>query len=153
MTTSPTIEISIQQQTLQLLDSGSVIATYPISSSKNGIGFEFGSYCTPTGSFVICEKIGADAPIYTVFKSRQPVGVWDPELPPLEDDLITTRILWLDGTEPDNSNSMLRYIYIHGTNHEDSIGKPASCGCIRMNNADIIELFELVSTGTAVFIH
>jgi lipoprotein-anchoring transpeptidase ErfK/SrfK len=84
----------------------------------------------------------------TVFQSRVPLGPTDP-LPQTE-DLITSRILWLDGLDPDNGNTKERFIYIHGTKHENRIGRPDSHGCIRMRNADIIELFDLVQEGTLV---
>ena len=105
---------------------------------------------TPIGQFRIGEKLGTDVPPGTVFKSRQPVGFQE-EFPP-DDDLVLTRILWLDGTEPHNANTRERFIYIHGTNHEHRIGEPASHGCIRMKNADLIELFDLIEPGTPVLI-
>lgn len=105
---------------------------------------------TPLGRFCIAEKIGAGLPIETAFKSRKPVRVSARLL--REDDLIMSRILWLDGSEPDNANSYGRYIYIHGTNHEEEIGRPASHGCVRMRNADVAELFDLVEVGTEVVI-
>jgi lipoprotein-anchoring transpeptidase ErfK/SrfK len=86
----------------------------------------------------------------TVFKSRVPLGPDDP-LPQTE-DLITSRILWLDGQDSENANTKERYIYIHGTKHEDRIGTPDSHGCIRMRNTDVIDLFELVDEGTPVVI-
>lgn len=87
-------------------------------------------------------------PVGTVFASRIPLEPEDP-LPQTE-DLITSRILWLEGIEPDNANTKQRFIYIHGTRHEDRIGRPDSHGCIRMRNADVIELFDLVQEGTLV---
>ena len=86
----------------------------------------------------------------TIFLSRVPLGPDDP-LPPT-DDLVMSRILWLDGLEDHNANTRDRYIYIHGTKHENQIGRPASHGCIRMRNADVVELFDLVDEGTPVFI-
>lgn len=143
------IHISINDQSLSLKDKGKVSKTYPISSAKNGIGSEKGSYKTPTGNFVIAEKYGHNAPIYTIFKNRKPAGEWQHE-DHCDDDLITSRILWLDGIDSENSNTKERYIYIHGTNHENAIGSPISCGCIRMRNQDIIELFEHVTENTPV---
>ena len=105
---------------------------------------------TPVGQFRISEKFGADAPIGTVFKSREPVG-FQHEHPP-HYDLVLSRILWLDGLEEQNANTRDRFIYIHGTNHEHKIGEPASHGCIRMRNADLIELFDLVEPGAQVLI-
>ena len=105
---------------------------------------------TPTGRFRIAEKIGGDVPSGTVFLSRVPLKPGDP-FPPTE-DLVTSRILWLDGLEEHNANTRERFIYIHGTKHEDKIGSPASHGCIRMRNADVIDLFDLVDEDTPVVI-
>ena len=105
---------------------------------------------TPTGRFRVAEKIGGGMPIGTVFKSRRPVKVTNNLL--REEDLIMTRILWLDGLDLANSNTRQRFIYIHGTNHEESLGKPASCGCIRMKNTDLLELYDLVDLDTPVAI-
>ncbi len=105
---------------------------------------------TPTGRFRIAEKIGGEAPSGTVFQSRVPLKLGD-ALPPTE-DLVMSRILWLDGLEEHNANTRQRFIYIHGTKHEDKIGSPASHGCIRMRNADVIDLFDLVDEGTPVVI-
>lgn len=105
---------------------------------------------TPIGRFRIAEKIGAGNPTDTAYKSRQPVRASAKTLQ--ADDLVMSRILWLDGLEPRNANTFERYIYIHGTNHEEQIGEPASHGCIRMRNADVAELFELVKVDTPVVI-
>lgn len=105
---------------------------------------------TPTGRFQIAEKIGAAMPLRTVFKSRRPVRATKKSLE--ADDLIMTRILWLDGLDRENANTHDRYIYIHGTNQEELIGQPASHGCVRMRNVDLAELFELVEIGTRVII-
>ena len=105
---------------------------------------------TPTGRFRIEEKIGDGMPLGTVFKSRRPVRATKKLL--REEDLIMTRILWLNGRDARNANTHDRFIYIHGTNHEEKIGEPASHGCIRMRNADLLELFELVKQGTPVVI-
>src|SRR5437762_11163694 len=105
---------------------------------------------TPIGLFRIAEKIGEHAPSGTVFRSRIALQPGDP-FPPTE-DLVMSRILWLDGLEEQNANTRERFIYIHGTKHEDEIGTPASHGCIRMRNADVIELFKLVDETTQVVI-
>jgi lipoprotein-anchoring transpeptidase ErfK/SrfK len=105
---------------------------------------------TPTGRFRVGEKIGRGMPVGTVFKSRRRVKATAKLLG--EEDLIMTRILWLEGLDPDNSNTHGRFIYIHGTNHEESLGKPASHGCIRMKNTDVLELYDLVDVGTPVVI-
>ena len=105
---------------------------------------------TPTGRFRIAEAIGDGMPVGTVFKTRRPVRVTKKILQ--AEDAILTRILWLDGLDPRNTNTHDRFIYIHGTNHEESIGTPSSHGCIRMRNADLVELFEQVGVDTAVVI-
>lgn len=105
---------------------------------------------TPLGRFRIAEKIGENVPPETAFKNRKPVRVSAKTLK--SDDLVMSRILWLDGLETHNANSYDRYIYIHGTNHEEAIGKPASHGCIRMRNTDVAALFDLVWVDTPVII-
>ena len=144
------IHISIERQTLQLKENHTLINEYIISSAKNGIGSSEGSYCTPIGKFFVDEKHGYNAPPYTIFKSRQPQKIWDKTQ--TNEDLILSRILWLQGCSVDNANTKQRYIYIHGTNHEDLLGTPHSCGCIRMATKDVIELYEKVSIGTSVTI-
>ncbi len=106
---------------------------------------------TPLGKFSIGEKIGAEVPAGTVFRSRIPLA--PEEAPQQADDLVLSRILWLHGLEEHNANTRDRFIYIHGTNHEEEIGRPASHGCIRMRNADLIALFEQVPLGAEVVIH
>lgn len=126
------------------------MASYRVSTSGFGLGSEPGSFKTPLGKFSISEKIGSGAPLGAVFKGRVPTGeIGAAENP---DDLVQTRILWLHGEEPHNANTKERYIYIHGTNHEESIGKPCSHGCVRMRNADVAALFDAVETGAEVFI-
>ena len=143
----PRIEVRVPDQTLRLLEGDTLRAAWPVSTAAAGVGFEPGSLRTPTGRFRIGEKIGGGAPPGTVFRSRVPVGF---HVCPTPDDLILTRILWLDGLDPENANTRDRYIYIHGTNHEQLVGTPASHGCIRMRNADIVELFDRVEVGTEV---
>lgn len=143
-----TIEISVRDQRLTLRDGRKKIAAYPISTSKFGLGSKAGSFRTPTGKFRVAEKIGDTMPSGTVFKSRRPVKTTSKAL--RDDDLVMTRILWLDGLERRNANTYSRYVYIHGTNHEEDIGSPSSHGCVRMKNADVIELFAQVEVGTPV---
>jgi lipoprotein-anchoring transpeptidase ErfK/SrfK len=100
---------------------------------------------------VIKEKHGEGAERGTIFKSRQPVGLWTPGMD-TKSDFVLTRILWLHGLEPRNANTFQRYIYIHGTNDENGIGRPGSHGCVRMRNRDVIELFDRVPVGTEVWI-
>jgi lipoprotein-anchoring transpeptidase ErfK/SrfK len=142
------ISISVPAQRLDLLENGIVVASWPVSTSRFGLGTEPGSYRTPTGRFVIADAIGADAEPWTVFKSRVPTG--EIASPGGEEDGVLTRILWLDGRDADNTNTRDRYIYIHGTNQESLIGTPASHGCVRMRNSDIVDLFAQVGPGTAV---
>ena len=155
------IEISISAQTLSLFDDeGKRLASYSVSSAKNGVGCEKNSGCTPLGAHIIRAKIGAGAAENTVFVGRRPTGeIWTPELAALhpERDWILTRILWLSGKEPGknrlgNVDSMQRYIYIHGTPDTEPMGQPCSHGCVRMRNADVVELFDLVGVGTSVVI-
>ena len=144
------IDISISGQRLTLTRDGEVLREYPISTSRFGIGAEEGSMKTPLGNFQIAEKIGDGAAPGTIFKARVALAPDDPL--PDTDDFITSRILWLDGLDEHNANTRDRFIYIHGTKHEDRIGAPDSHGCVRMRNADVIELFDLVDETTQVVI-
>lgn len=150
MQTSRSIHISIRDQRLTLKEGESLIRTYPVSTSRFGIGTEEGSMKTPVGRFRVAEKIGGDMPSGTIFRSRMPLNPDDPL--PTTEDLIMSRILWLDGVEEHNANTRDRFIYIHGTKHEDKIGSPASHGCVRMRNTDVTELFDLVDENTPVVI-
>jgi lipoprotein-anchoring transpeptidase ErfK/SrfK len=145
-----TIHVSIGRQQLTLSEDEKAVRTYPVSTSRFGIGTEEGSLKTPTGRFRVAGKIGGDLPHGTIFVGRVPLALND-ALPPTE-DLVMSRILWLDGLDDHNANTRERFIYIHGTKHEDKIGTPASHGCVRMRNADVVELFELVDDGTPVVI-
>ncbi len=155
------ILISIKAQSLELLDDEQIKHTYRISSAKAGIGQLKGSYQTPLGHHVIRAKIGGDSPIFSVFKGRRATGkIWDLQMDKdyPNDDWILSRILWLSGKDIGHNrlgkvDSMQRFIYIHGTNEESLIGEPASHGCIRMANKDVISLFNLVDIGTEVFIN
>jgi lipoprotein-anchoring transpeptidase ErfK/SrfK len=144
------INISIREQRLTVTEGETPIRSYPVSTSRFGIGTEEGSMKTPTGRFRVAQKIGDGLPSDVVFKSRVPLKPGDP-LPPTE-DLVMSRILWLDGLDEHNANTRDRFIYIHGTKHEDEIGSPASHGCIRMRNIDIVDLFELVDEDAHVTI-
>jgi lipoprotein-anchoring transpeptidase ErfK/SrfK len=149
-TVGPSIRISIQDQTLELLEGDKILSAYPVSTSRFGVGSEVGSFKTPLGRFRVGEKVGHGLPVGTIFQGRVPV---EPTEAALEtDDLILSRILWLEGLESHNANTRDRYIYIHGTRHEDKIGTPASFGCVRMRSADLIELFDQVPIGTEVVI-
>ena len=143
------IFIHVPSQTLDLLDPrGVLLRRYPCSTSKFGLGFEPGSNKTPTGKFCIAEKHGDDAPPGMIFKSRVPTGKFGSDKD--DADHVQTRILWLDGLDATNANTKARYIYIHGTNAESRLGTPASHGCVRMGNEDIIDLYAIVPIGTAV---
>lgn len=145
------LHVSLARQELEVREGSQVIETYPVSTAKNGPGFEDGSFCTPLGRFRICEKFGDGQPPETIFRSREPVGTWNSESSQ-EDDLVLARILRLDGLDEENSNSYERFIYIHGTNHEEQIGTPVSHGCVRMRNKDVVNLFQIVELETVVVI-
>ncbi len=155
------VVISIPEQSLELRKQGDLLDRYSVSTARNGPGEKFDSECTPHGRHIIRAAIGAGCVTGTVFVSRRPTGeVWSAELAQLEPerDWILSRILWLSGLEPGvnrlaNVDTMRRYVYIHGTPYEDEIGSPVSHGCIRMRNADVIELYERVSPGTQVTIY
>ncbi|MGA8051129.1 MAG: L,D-transpeptidase [Burkholderiales bacterium] len=153
------IDVDITTQTLMLLgDDGRAVRRYSVSTSKNGVGQKYGSYCTPRGQHIVRAKIGTGLPPNTVFVRRRPTGeLWTPELHVRYPgrDWILTRILWLSGCERGFNrlgevDTMRRYIYIHGSPDSVQMGKPGSIGCIRMRNADIVELFDLVPAGIAV---
>src|SRR5258705_13807600 len=144
------IHVSIRDQQLTVKENEQPIRIYPVSTSRFGTGTEEGSFKTPVGRFRVAKKIGSDMPNGTVFVGRVPLHP-DEGLPPTE-DWITSRILWLGGLDEHNANTRDRFVYIHGTKHEDKIGTPASHGCIRMRNADVIELFTLVDETTQVII-
>ena len=155
------ITIHIPTQTLELFDDGGkLLRRYPVSTGANGVGEESGSYCTPRGKHIIRAKIGAGQPENAVFVRRRPTGeIYTPELGAQHPgrDWILTRILWLSGCEPGynrlgSCDTMRRYIYLHGTPDTTPLGQPGSKGCVRMRNADLVELFDLVPVGTSVHI-
>lgn len=132
---------------MTFIQEGEVVFTAPVSTAANGSGFEEGSYQTPVGKFRVRERIGEGAPPYTIFKGRLPRSVWRGES---ENDAILTRILWLEGLDEENANTYQRYIYFHGTHAENLIGQPASHGCIRLKNEDMMQLFDLTPNFTPV---
>jgi lipoprotein-anchoring transpeptidase ErfK/SrfK len=143
--------ISTTDQRMVVLEDGVKIAEYPISTSKFGLGDRPGSNATPLGELKVRRKIGGDAPVGAVFKSRKPTGeVLAVDAPGR--DPIVTRILWLDGQEVENRHAFDRHIYIHGTPEERNIGIPASYGCIRMKSRDVIELYNILGVGARVYI-
>lgn len=155
--------VDSQKQTAELWEDSERIAIYAISTAKNGLGCEVGSYCTPTGKLRVAQKIGDGAPLGRIFKARVDTNIdW-----PLKrestaefgqsnlgmsasDDLILTRILWLEGAEEKNSNTIYRHIYLHGTNQEDLLGSPVSHGCVRFSSKDIIDVFNKLHIGDEV---
>ncbi len=145
--------VSVARQRMRLVDdAGAVLRDYPVSTAKAGVGEVSGSYRTPRGRHVVRAKIGAGQPENTVFVRRRPTGeLWTPELAAAHPgrDWILTRILWLSGCEPGfnrlgQCDTMRRYVYIHGSPETAEMGVPGSHGCIRMRNADIVELFDLL---------
>lgn len=155
------LEVDLQQQRLRLIDSGHTLREFIVSTAANGPGEINGSGCTPRGAHIVRAKIGGDQPLGAVFRARRPTGeIWTPELHAQQPgrDWILTRILWLSGTEPGRNrlglvDTFRRYIYIHGTPYATQLGLPGSKGCVRMDNADIIELYDRVPVGTVVHIH
>lgn len=155
------LDICIASQQMNVLDNGQVLRRYPVSTAKNGPGQLKGSECTPLGWHRIRAKIGADAPINSVFIGRRATGeIYTPQLAAAQPqrDWILSRILWLGGLEPGHNrygevDTTWRYIYIHGCPDELMKGEPASHGCIRMFNADVVALFDLVQPGCRVLIH
>ncbi|MBI5450755.1 MAG: L,D-transpeptidase [Gammaproteobacteria bacterium] len=152
------IRIGLHSQTLRAWQRGQLIFDTLISTGAKGPGEQNGSGCTPRGRHIIRAKIGAGCPVGTVFVGRRPTGeIFTPELRELypRRDWILTRILWLSGCEPGYNrlgdvDTMRRYIYIHGTPDDVLMGTPGSHGCVRMRNAEIIQLFDLIPAGTPV---
>jgi lipoprotein-anchoring transpeptidase ErfK/SrfK len=154
------IHISIEKQRLQLLQDGTALLEYPVSTAANGPGEQRGSNCTPRGWHIIRAKVGAGCAPDTVFIKRRPTGeIYSPGLRAQfpDRDWILTRILWLSGLEVGknrlgNVDTLRRYIYLHGTPDDVRMGVPGSHGCVRMRNANIMELFDNVAAGTKVLI-
>ena len=153
------IKIDVTRQILTLFDgAGQIVREYAVSTAANGVGEANGSYCTPRGQHVIRAKIGAGQAENTVFVRRRPTGeIYTPTLGAQfpERDWILTRILWLSGCEHGFNrlgevDTMRRFIYIHGSPDEVAMGVPGSHGCVRMRNADVMDLFDRVLLGTPV---
>ncbi len=157
---SRVVIVDIATQQLHLVVNNSVRRSYDISTSKYGIGSESGSNKTPLGAHYVKRRYGRDAPPLTIFKGRKDTGKVasvEYEARATGDDFVTTRVLWLKGLEAGKNrgkgvDSYKRYIYIHGTHEEGLIGQPASHGCIRMRNEDVIELFGQTPAGSMVYI-
>ena len=134
-----------------------VVCTYPVSTASKGAGNQQGSWQTPLGRHRICAKIGENMPKFTAFVGRKPVSIFHQGIKAQRQDWILSRILWLSGMQTGINrrgkvDSRQRYIYIHGTNEEENIGLPASHGCIRMRNDDVMHLFQHVRLGENVVI-
>lgn len=143
--------VSVRDQKMLLVHDGTPVRTYKVSTSKFGVGDNPGSNKTPVGHLRVAKKIGDNAPIGSVFKSRRRTGeILKPNAPGR--DPIVTRILWLTGAESRNRNAFRRTIYIHGTPEETRLGAPASYGCIRMSSRDVADLYKRVGYGADVFI-
>lgn len=148
--------VDVERQALALLESGRLAAAYAVSTAAAGVGGDEGSLRTPPGWHRIHDRIGEGAPDGAVFESRVATGRrWRGEEDP--GDLILTRVLTLEGLEEGvnrgpGRDSLARYIYIHGTNHEEALGRPVSHGCVRMANADVRDLFARVEAGDPVAI-
>ena len=155
------IDIDIGKQTLRLFDGETLLREYAVSTAANGVGQQEGSGCTPLGRHRIRARIGTGQPSGAVFVGRRPTGeIWSPQLAAEhpQRDWILSRILWLSGEQPGfnrlgNVDSMRRFIYIHGAPDSEPMGIPCSHGCVRMRNADVLELFDLVPVGCPVLIH
>lgn len=150
------VYISLRDQKLYYVSNGTVKHAYDISSGRNGVGNNKGSGGTPIGLHTVYRKIGDTVPEGGIFYRGSYTGrVLDSTY--TKTNAITSRIIWLTGEEPGVNRGGIhdtseRYIYIHGTSGEASIGKPASRGCIRMRNADVVELYSLLSVGTPILI-
>ncbi len=145
------VVISVPEQRMAVLDEGTMVANFPVSTSKFALSDSPGSRGTPLGEMEIAQKIGTSAPLGAVFKSRRRTGeVLAPDAPGR--DPIVTRILWLRGRERQNANAFGRHIYIHGTPEERNIGRPASYGCVRMRSVDVVALYNRVGEGARVSI-
>jgi len=148
---APEIVIDVDFQELKVVKEGQEVAKFPISTSKFGVGDDFRSYKTPVGVFQVCAKTGENLPVGAVIKGGRFTGeVLAPNAPGR--DPIVTRMIRLQGLEPQNRHTLARGIFIHGTPEEKRIGKPVSWGCIRMRSKDVVELYKQVRVGTRVVI-
>ena len=153
------IVVRLGPSTLQFFHEGKLVKSYAVSTSKRPPSNVKGSLGTPCGMHEIAERIGDGQPPGMVFKSRVPTGRHFSEFPDADTNtnFITTRILWLRGLEPGvnqggDVDTHARYVYIHGTNHEQRIGERMSAGCVLMRNTEIAELFDRVRSGDQVLI-
>lgn len=154
--------VSVVQQTLDHFRSGSHVRRYRVSTARAGVGCVADSLRTPTGLHRVAERIGAGAPLGMVFKARVPTGTLARDWPRPDDNLITSRILWLEGAEPGHNlgrdpegrlvDTHDRFVYIHGTNQRERLGQPNSHGCVLLADEDVAELFDAVPSGAWVYI-
>lgn len=152
------IHISLSSQQLTGYASGQRVCVLAVSTALNGAGEQNGSGCTPRGQHRVRARIGAGQPSGAVFIGRRPTGeIWTRELARQHPkrDWILSRILWLCGEQPGfnrggDCDSQRRYIYLHGTGDDQPMGVPLSHGCVRLRNADIITLFDMVPAGCKV---
>src|SRR5947209_15070537 len=145
----PNVIVSVHDQKLIVVENGGKTATYPVSTSKFGLGDNWGSMATPTGLLQVAQKIGDHAPTGAVFHNRRFTGEIIKANAPGRDPVIT-RIIWLRGLQAENAHAFSRCIYIHGTPEEKYIGRPASYGCVRMKSGDVAELYAQLPLGTIV---
>ncbi len=143
------VVVSVREQKQILLQNGAKIAMYPVSTSKFGLGDARGKMTTPLGAMAVAQKIGDHAPQGAVFHNRRYTGEILPPNAPGRDPIVT-RIIWLRGLQPSNSNAFARCIYIHGTAEERTIGRPVSYGCIRMTSKDVTALYSQLPVGAVV---
>lgn len=160
--TDDCLVVSVVQQTLDHFRHGRHLRAYRVSTARAGTGCVADSLRTPTGLHRVAERIGAGAPPGMVFKSRIPTGTLSADWPSPDDNLITTRILWLEGAEPGHNrgrdaegrvvDTHDRYVYIHGTNQRAMLGRPNSHGCVLLSDEDMLELFDAIPSGADVYI-
>ncbi len=156
--TGDLLYVSVKRQALFHVHGGRLLAEYPVATASAGLGSEMDSFRTPTGLHRVSELFGDTVPPLGIMKDRAFTGEFaDPDFAGVDKDWITSRILWLEGLEPDVNqggtvDSHARYIYIHGTANEKSVGTASSMGCIRMRNADVIALYDQVPVGALVVI-
>lgn len=150
--------VSVKRQRLFHVRGGALVSEFPVSTASNGLGSRQDSYRTPTGLHRIRGKYGDEVPAFGILRDREFTGAFaDPDFAGQDKDWITSRVLWLDGLEPGVNNggsvdSRERFIYIHGTANERSVGMPSSMGCVRMRNADVIALYDQIPDGALVVI-
>ena len=158
-TTDHVLLASVKLQTIGYFHNGTSVKAYRMSSSKRPPSCKEGSLGTPWGLHEVCQKIGAGEPLGTVFEGRASLGLryWECSEDKQAKNLITTRILRLMGLQEGlnlggSVDTFERYVYIHGTNHEDRLGKPSSSGCLQMSNDEVSELFDVVPLGSHLYI-